>query len=214
VSSRRLASKILRVTGRVAAIYGLAMAVILYTPFVDVLMRPLIPRDQPARGDVIVVLSAWAMPSGEMNESGLRRAIAAERLYRTGAAPSILITGSPPTSADEGNVLIASARFLEEIGIPAAAMAVEDKSFNTRDSAVNVASLARARGWTRVVLVTDGSHMLRARLAFEHEGLQVAAAPTQMWNVYGERPTVRFEKFGAVVHEYGGLLYYRARGWI
>ena len=177
-------------------------------------MQPLVPREQPAHGDVIVVLSAWAMPSGEMNESGLRRAIAAERLYRAGAAPSILISGSPPTSADEGDVLTASARFLEEIGIPAAAIGVEDRSFNTRDSAVNVASLARARGWRRVVLVTDGSHMLRARLAFEHEGLQVATAPTLMWRVYGNRPTVRFEKFGAVAHEYGGLLVHRARGWI
>ncbi len=110
-------------------------------------------------------------------------------------------------------MLIASARFLEEIGIPAAAIGVEDKSFNTRDSAVNVASLARTRGWTRVVLVTDGSHMLRARLAFEHEGLQVAAAPTLMWNVYGQRPTTRFGKFGAVVHEYGGLLYL-SRAWL
>jgi len=212
--TRRIASKILHVTGRVAAVYGIAMAVVLYTPFVDLLMQPLVPREKPARGDIIVVLSAWAMPSGDMNESGLRRAIAAERLYREGAAPSILITGSPPTSVDEGNVLIASARFLEEIGIPPAVIAIEDKSYNTRDSAVNVASLARARGWKRVVLVTDGSHMLRARLAFEHEGLQVATAPTLMWRVYGERPTVRFDKFGAVVHEYGGLLYYRARGWI
>jgi uncharacterized SAM-binding protein YcdF (DUF218 family) len=212
--TRRIASKILHVTGRLAAVYGIAMAVILYTPVVDWLMRPLVPLDQPARGDIIVMLTAWAMPSGDMNEPGLRRAIAAERLYREGAAPSILITGSPPTSEDEGNVLTASARFLEEIGIPAASIAIEDRSYSTRDSAVNVASLARARGWKRVVLVTDGSHMLRARLAFEHEGLEVAAAPTMMWRVYGARPTVRFEKFGAVVHEYGGLLYYRARGWI
>lgn len=201
-------------TGRLAAVYGIAMAVILYTPVVDWLMQPLVPRETPANGDVIVVLSAWAMPSGDMNESGLRRAIAAERLYRQAAAPSILITGSPPTSEDEGNALTASARFLEEIGIPASSIAIEDQSYNTHDSAVNVASLARARGWARVVLVTDGSHMLRARLAFEHEGLQVATAPTMMWRVYGQRPTVRFEKFGAVVHEYGGLLYYRARGWI
>jgi uncharacterized SAM-binding protein YcdF (DUF218 family) len=202
------------VTGRLAAVYGIAMAVVLYTPFADLLMQPLVPPEKPARGDIIVVLSAWAMPSGEMNESGLRRAIAAGRLYRGGAAPSILITGSPPTADDEGNVLTASARFLEEIGVPASAIAIEDKSFNTRDSAVNVAQLARARGWRHIVLVTDGFHMLRARLAFEHEGLQVAQAPTSMWRVYGGRPTVRFEKFGAVVHEYGGLLYYRARGWI
>jgi uncharacterized SAM-binding protein YcdF (DUF218 family) len=212
--TRRIASKILHVTGRLAAVYGIAMAVILYTPLADLMMQPLVPPEKPVRGDVIVVLSAWAMPSGEMNESGLRRAIAAARLYREGAGPSILITGSPPTADDEGNVLTASARFLEEMGIPATSIAIEDKSYNTRDSAVNVASLARAHGWKRLVLVTDGFHMLRARLAFEHEGLQVAPAPTMMWRVYGARPTVRFEKFGAVVHEYGGLLYYRARGWI
>ncbi len=62
------------------------------------------------------------------------------------------------------------------------------------------------------MLVTDGSHMLRARLAFEHEGLQVATAPTLMWRVYGNRPTVRFEKFGAVAHEFRRPAVLRARG--
>ena len=56
--TRRIASKILHVTGRVAAVYGIAMAVVLYTPFVDLLMQPLVPREKPARGDIIVVLSA------------------------------------------------------------------------------------------------------------------------------------------------------------
>jgi uncharacterized SAM-binding protein YcdF (DUF218 family) len=91
---------------------------------------------------------------------------------------------------------------------------VEDQSTNTRESAVNVAKLAGTRGWSRLVIVTDDTHMRRARLAFMHERLQVSSDSTRMWQIFGERPTARLAKLGAVVHEYGGLLHYRARGWM
>jgi uncharacterized SAM-binding protein YcdF (DUF218 family) len=198
----------------VAAIYGLALAITLYTPLVDWLALPLLPRADVSKSDAIVVLSAWAKPPGELNESGLRRTLAAGRLYRAGVAPVVVVTGGRPTSEDEGDALDACVRLLEELGVPRSAITVEDQSANTHESAVNVARLASARSWTRLAIVTDDTHMRRARLAFVHERLQVSSEPTRMWQILGERPTVRLAKLGAVVHEYGGLLYYRARGWI
>lgn len=175
---------------------------------------PLMPREDAAPADAIVLLSAWARLSGDLNESGLRRAIAASRLYHAGIARTVVITGGRPTEPDAGDALAASVQFLGELGVPRTSIIVEDQSPNTRGSAVNVARLARARGWQHLVLVTDGTHMLRSRLAFRHEGLQVSSEPTRTWLIDGDQPWIRLEKLGAIAHEYGGLLYYRARGWI
>lgn len=199
---------------RVAAAYGIALLIILYTPLTDWAAQPLMTRADAGPSDAIILMSAWARVDGELNESGLRRAIAASRLYHAGVAQIIVITGGRPTTPDAGDALEASVRFLGELGVPRTSIVVEDQSPNTRGSAVNVAALARNRGWQRLVLVTDGTHMRRTRLAFRHEGLQVTSEPTRMWVIDGDQPWIRLEKLDAIAHEYGGLLYYRARGWI
>ena len=48
---------------------------------------------------------------------------------------------------------------------------------NTLENAVNSEKLLREEGVTRILLVTHAAHMRRARLAFEHAGLQVVPAP-------------------------------------
>ena len=74
--------------------------------------------------------------------------------------------------------------------------------------------LARARGWTQVVLVTDASHVKRASLAFRKQGLTVAPAQTLLWKVGGATAPLRVERVGTLMHEYGGLFYYWWKGWI
>ena len=205
----------LRIVGRFAAVYGLAIAIILYTPVVDWFAYGLLTPSEPVRGDAIVVLSAWATAAGELNESGVRRALAAAEAYQSGAAKSVIVTGRRPSAAqDEGDALVATVRLLGRLGVPPDAVSVEDQSANTRESAVNIGRMARERHWVRIVLVTDAAHMRRARLAFAHEGMVVSPVPTMTWMIGGERPSIRLAKLGAVVHEYGGLLYYRARGWL
>lgn len=199
---------------QIAAVYGIALLIIFYTPLTDWLARPLLSASDAGPSDAIILLSAWARVDGELNESGLRRAIAASRLYHAGIARTIVITGGRPMTPDAGDALDASVRFLGELGVPRTSIIVEDQSPNTRGSAVNVARLARTRGWGRLVLVTDGTHMRRARLAFVHEGLHVSSEPTRTWIIDGDQPWIRLEKLDAIAHEYGGLLYYRARGWI
>jgi uncharacterized SAM-binding protein YcdF (DUF218 family) len=210
IELRRLGSAL----RRVVTAYGIALLIILYTPLTDWMAQPLMPSSDAGPSDAIILLSAWARVDGELNDSGLRRAITASELYHRGIAHTIVITGGRPTSPDAGDALEASVRFLGELGVPRSSIVVEDQSPNTRGSAVNVAALARIRGWRRLVLVTDGTHMRRTRLAFTHEGLQVTSEPTRTWLIDGDQPWLRLEKLDAIAHEYGGLLYYRARGWI
>jgi uncharacterized SAM-binding protein YcdF (DUF218 family) len=199
---------------RGAAIVGIFLLMVFYTPVTDWMAAPLYVKPDASPGDAIVVLGAWARKDGELNESGLRRALAAGRLYRAGVARTVVITGSVPMRPDAGDSLGASARFLQELGVPATAIAVENHSDDTHESAVNMAALARVRGWNRLVLVTDATHMRRTRAVFVHEGMTVFCEPTMMWQIDGNGASNRLAKLGAIVHEYGGLLYYRARGWI
>ena len=103
--------------------------------------------------------------------------------------------------------------FCKSSAYRATAITFENHSDDTHDSAVNMAAMAKARGWKRLVLVTDATHMRRNRAAFVHEGMPVSCEPTMMWRIGGNGPSNRLAKLGAIVHEYGGLLLPRARGW-
>lgn len=210
---RALIAKLRRpVLGALAA-YGIAMALILYSPLADWLARPLHVQPELQSADAIVVLSAWATPERILNEPGVWRSLEAGRLYRRGLAPLIVVTGRSP-SGDGGDPSLAIAELLEEVGIPKTAIELERESTNTHESAINVGRLSAQRRWARVLLVTDAAHMRRARAAFVHEGMTVLPAPSMPWVLWWEQPTDRYRKFDAATHEYVGLLYYWWRGWI
>jgi uncharacterized SAM-binding protein YcdF (DUF218 family) len=201
---------------RAAAVLGVLLLVVFYTPVTDWIAAPLFINPDATNADAIVVLGSWASARGELNDPGIRRAIAAGRLYRAGIARTVVLTGDRPNLSreDAGDSLDQSDKLLQELGVPASAILIEDRSGNTRESAVNVAAMARQRGWGRLVLVTDATHMRRTRAVFVHQGLTVSCEPTMMWRIGGNGASNRLAKLGAVVHEYGGLAYYRARGWI
>lgn len=195
------------------ALFGLGLAIVLYTPFADWFVRPLAVSADLRRADAIVVLAAWATPEGILNEPGVWRSLEAGRLYHRGLAPVILVSGRSP-SGDGGDPSAAISAMLEEVGVPSASVELERNSTNTHESAVNVGRLAAARHWSRILLVTDAKHMRRARAAFAHEGVTVAPAPSMEWELWWGQPYDRYRKFHEGSHEYVGLLYYWWRGWI
>jgi uncharacterized SAM-binding protein YcdF (DUF218 family) len=97
--------------------------------------------------------------------------------------------------------------FALSLGLPPEVILVEDRSSRTAENAREVARLLGDHGARAVLLVTSPLHMRRARLCFEKQGIEVSCAPT---------PRLAHETLFAkeVLHEYLGLLYYRARGWI
>lgn len=208
-------SRLTRVVGRALAIYGFILAVALYTPVTEWIAWPLYhvyPR--PPRSDAIVVLEAWAFDDGELNESGLKRALRAVDLYRQSVANTVVLTGEHVTLERTGSALQPMARVLESNGVPQSAIVIEAESRDTHESAVHVATLARARGWTHVALVTDASHMPRAAASFRRAGLAVAPSPVLIWELGGAEPSIRFARLAVLAHEYAGLLWYWWRGWI
>ena len=204
-----------RVLVLLAAIHGVALALILFTPLTEWCAQPLyVPAEPlPRPADAIVVLEAWAFDDGTLNESGVNRSLLAVELFQQRIAPIVVLTGAAPNPARTGSALQPMTHLLTRGGVPHEAITVDDQSNNTHESAVHVAALARARGWTRLVLITDASHVKRASLAFRKQGLTVAPAQTLLWKVGGATAPLRVERVGTLMHEYGGLVYYWWKGW-
>jgi uncharacterized SAM-binding protein YcdF (DUF218 family) len=102
-----------------------------------------------------------------------------------------------------------------ELGVPKAAIALEEQSGRTHDSAVNSAMLARRAGWKSVILVTSRVHILRARLAFATAGVParaLAASDKDLWVI--SNASERISLLHEATHEYLGLMFYRIRGWV
>lgn len=88
---------------------------------------------------------------------------------------------------------------------------------DTRDEAVAVSRLAKARGWSRVIVVTHPWHTRRAAAAFEKAGIRVIRAPCPDGELDRENPSGpgdRFSCFRRWAHEWCGYYYYRLRGWV
>ncbi len=142
-----------------------------------------LPVSQAGPADAIVVLGGILGPrvdagfvanfleTGERYEAGvsLIQANRADCLVFTGAGMSWKDT--PATEGDELKKL-AIAR-----GVAADKILVTGRVGNTADEAAEVAKLAKARGWSRVILVTSGWHMPRSALQFKKAGVECIPFP-------------------------------------
>ena len=109
----------------------------------------------PASADAIVVLGGEG--------SGFMRTRHAVELYAAGYAPMVAFSGGTQVKAGLAwsNAQIA-AEMAGQLGLPQDATVVMPDSYSTRDEAIALEQLARERGWTSVIVVTDRFHTRRA----------------------------------------------------
>jgi uncharacterized SAM-binding protein YcdF (DUF218 family) len=134
------------------------------------------------------------------------RIMHALQIYRAGKAPLIVYSGG---KADP----------LVELGLPRAALILDTKSRNTRENAVNTATIFKARGWRSGILVTSAVHMPRAVAAFQKVGLSVTpaapgvqAGPIQL-DGHLQMDNEAHRRTTEAIKEIVGLLVYRFLGW-
>jgi uncharacterized SAM-binding protein YcdF (DUF218 family) len=144
---------------------------------------PLLPVAQLPVADAIVVLGGGISPSRPgyplPNLHGAAdRVWHAARLYHAGKAPLLVLSGGSDPQRHATSEAAAMQQLLEQMGVPASAMLLEDTSRNTSENARNTAQLLNNRGLKRVLLVTSALHMPRALPLFEAQGLQTTAAAT------------------------------------
>ena len=102
------------------------------------------------------------------------------------------------------------------IGLPASIIFV-DSILTTRTEALRMRSIARAKGWTTLVVVTSPLHTRRACATFEAVGFKVVCVPASVRDS-GLDPNSnaedRLRAFRSWLYERFATDSYRRRGWI
>ena len=132
-------------------------------------------RDERRLVDAILVLGA-AQWNGEPSPVLRARLDHAAELYSHGYANRIAVTGGVG-DGDEYSEAGVAAKYLEEHGIPAQAILMEDQGRNSLESIHGAASILAANGLSRVLLVSDPPHMLRILSMAEAAGLDAYGSP-------------------------------------
>ena len=168
--------------------------------------------------DAIVVLAGavsqasagrpYALPA----QDTYRRVRRAAWLFRYWKPLPILVSGLDP----DADVM---RHLLEAEGVPRSMIWLEARSTNTHESAVYGSQILKARGVTRIVLPVEASSMPRAARSFRKVGIEVVPNPvrhTQLsWEFNDFWPGwPAIQSNGETIHELGGLLWYKLRGWI
>lgn len=156
--------------------------------------------DQARPVDAIVVLGA-AQYNGRPSPVLQARLDHALALYQQGYAPLLVVTGGKQpgdiyTEADAGEM------YLTAHGVPASAIVMESQSHDTWDNLKGVQAQLKQRGVKRLLIVSDGFHILRGKLmartlGFTSYGSPAKNSPIRPWSL---------EEMGYVVRETGGIL--------
>ena len=195
--------------GIVLTVVLLLSVVLSYRWWLPGVARVLFVDQAPQHADALLVL-------GGGDGSRQDRAIA---LYQEGLAPLIISSGELPYLPDfQRTFAEVGAEYMIARGVPAESILLMSETTSTYDEALASLKLARERGFTSLLVVSDHYHLGRSSLAFRHvyrgSGISltfVAAYPA--WfdaNVWWtqERSLI------AVFEEYEKLVYYLFKGYL
>ncbi len=149
----------------------------------------------PDDTEAIVVLGTYVLdadtvrPRPELDGlSQVRTRYAAELYHQKKGAPCWVIASAGKADPRYEGVACAEmmAALLRDLGVPNERILVEKQSRTTQENAVECAKLLKEKGVTRIVLVTDACHLVRAAALFRGQGLAVTPAGCsyvgQEWN--------------------------------
>ncbi|WP_228152697.1 YdcF family protein [Marinobacter profundi] len=186
---------ILALTGRRRLAFGLGLLALLWLwfwslPMASDWVRGYLENQHPAivveampEAQAIVVLGGGVSPPdyGEVYpnlESGSDRVWYGARLLLAGKAPLVLLSGGSDPAYSATSEAEAMSRFMRDLGVPAEALVLEQRSRNTTENAEYSAAILAKQGVNRILLVTSALHMPRAKALFEAQGLTVIPAAT------------------------------------
>jgi uncharacterized SAM-binding protein YcdF (DUF218 family) len=170
-------------------------------------------QDRAHPADAIVVLGSQVYPGGVPGPALRRRAQHAAALYQQGLAPYIVCSGgvgqASPSEPSEAEV---ACDLVVQAGIPASALVLEAQAHSTEENALYTAIIAHERGWSSLLIVSDGYHLLRATFLFQRTGLTIYASPAQL----SAGPMNALERAGRETREWAALGWYWGKtllGW-
>lgn len=170
----------------------------------------------PSAADAVVALSAGVTADGYLTQQGADRMLKAAELMKAGIAPVLVVTHEERRAHGIKFTAAADQKRIADLAGITQAVSI-DSVKSTHDEALQVARIARARGWRHIVLVTSPFHSRRACRTFEKVGLIVSCVPSDSRDIAVHRlifPHDRMQAFGMWLYETAGTLRYRQLGWI
>ncbi len=180
--------------------------------------------------DVAIVLGGMAEYNSDINELSFRRQgdrlMKAITLYKTNKVSKILISGDNGYLTDRGLHEAKQAKaLLIQWGIPKQDILTEEKSVNTYENAKYSVQLLKNKypELNKVILVTSGIHMRRARACFAKQGLVCTPCSTDLyanqsrnyyWDQYFIPSLDNFIQWNKLLKESFGYMAYDMIGYI
>lgn len=209
-----------------------SLILISYPPIAYLLARPLEGRYPHGVRDfstsgagAVVVLASNVFPPGEVRPYSLAdrdtyvRCVYAAWVTRHLPGTPVVACGGKMEGAVEA-FSRTMAHVLEGEGVPKERIVTEERSQSTYENAVYAAGMLKERGVRRIVLVTEGHHMLRSELVFQKQGLEVIPAPCNFTSFESDSVEGWLPSWKAIfqnertLHEAAGLVWYRLKGRI
>lgn len=167
------------------------------------------PWNDP-KGDILIVLGADVQSDGTLGPESYWRAVYAARTWREGGFQKTVVSGG----ASNGYSIATPIRdFLICQGVPASAIAIENRATSTRENALYVRDLLSGTPG-RKVLITSDYHMFRAARCFRKVGMDIAPRPFPDALKRINSWTARWDVFLTLSEETVKIVYYRLHGWI
>ena len=142
-------------------------------------------HDTAGPADAIVVLGA-AQYNGRPSPVLKARLDQAADLFRRRLAPLVVVTGGVGEGDSVSEAAVGRRYLIEVAGLPEGAVRAEDAGNSSESSLRAVARIIPA-GRRRVVLVSDGFHMLRLAIIARRLGLDPLGSPAPSSPIRGNR---------------------------
>lgn len=187
--------------------------VVTLTPACDIVSQWFAVAENVQPSDAIVVLGAGLLDEGMLPEESLRRLLRGVTLYKQGFAPVLVVDGTSRPDAPDLSEAEARSRIARTMGVPPEAILKEETATSTTDESHRIARLLQPRNAHRVILVTEGFHMHRAKRVFEKAGFEVMPALSADYPGTMRSPRGRLWLALRVTQESAALVYYRLAGY-
>jgi vancomycin permeability regulator SanA len=138
--------------------------------------------------DAVVVFGAQVHEDGRPSTSLKDRMATAVELHEQGLAPYMVVSGAVGDSGyDEAEVMRDMA---VAAGVPAERIVVDSGGVNTDATVADTVPIFDARGWTRVLAVSQFYHLPRVKLAYQRAGREVLTVPAGTSSPIPQTPTL------------------------
>jgi len=127
-------------------------------------------REQVEPVDVAVILGNEVYLNGEPSPQLKARLDRAIELFHRQLFPQIVVSGAIEKSGIDES--LGMRQYLIKHAVPAGAIILDPRGFNTMATAENMATLINQHGWKRIMVISQYFHLPRCRLAFSKAGIK------------------------------------------